>query len=64
MIQEILPAYSAYQNVVDLTLYLDSMGGAAVTSHKEQYKGAVFLIEQAAMRAAEPSQQKEAKTDE
>ena len=44
--------------------YLDSMGGAAVTSHKEQYKGAVFLIEQAAMRTAEPSQQKEAKTDE
>ena len=32
--------------------YLDSMGGAAVTSHKEQYTGAVFLVEQAAMRTA------------
>ena len=34
--------------------YLDSMGGAAVTSHKEQYTGAVFLVEQAAMRPAAP----------
>ena len=34
--------------------YLDSMGGAAVTSHKEQYTGAVFLVEQAAMRTAAP----------
>ena len=34
--------------------YLDSMGGAAVTSHKEQYTGTVFLVEQAAMRTAAP----------
>lgn len=42
--------------------YLDSMGGAAVTSHKEQYTGAVFLVEQAAMRPAAP--QKEDKSYE
>lgn len=42
--------------------YLDSMGGAAVTSHKEQYTGAVFLVEQAAMRTAAP--QKEDKSYE
>lgn len=37
--------------------YLDSMGGAAVTSHKEQYTGAVFLVEQAAMRTAAPQKE-------
>ena len=42
--------------------YLDSMGGAAVTSHKEQYTGTVFLVEQAAMRTAAP--QKEDKSYE
>lgn len=39
--------------------YLDSMGGAAVTSHKEQYTGAVFLVEQAAMRTAAPQKEDE-----
>lgn len=39
--------------------YLDSMGGAAVTSHKEQYAGAVFLVEQAAMRTAAPQKEDE-----
>lgn len=39
--------------------YLDSMGGAAVTSHKEQYTGAVFLVEQAAMRTAAPQKEEE-----
>lgn len=39
--------------------YLDSMGGAAVTSHKEQYTGAVFLVEQAAMRTATPQKEDE-----
>ena len=39
--------------------YLDSMGGAAVTSHKEQYTGAVFLVEQAAMRMTAPQKEDE-----
>ena len=39
--------------------YLDSMGGAAVTSHKEQYTGAVFLVEHAAMRTAAPQKEDE-----
>ena len=39
--------------------YLDSMGGAAATSHKEQYTGAVFLVEQAAMRTATPQKEDE-----
>ena len=39
--------------------YLDSMEGAAVTSHKEQYTGAVFLVEQAAMRTAAPQKEDE-----
>ena len=39
--------------------YLDSMGGAAVTSHEEQYTGAVFLVEQAAMRTAAPQKEDE-----
>lgn len=39
--------------------YLDSMGGSAVTSHKEQYTGAVFLVEQAAMRTAAPQKEDE-----
>lgn len=39
--------------------YLDSMGGAAETSHKEQYTGAVFLVEQAAMRTAAPQKEDE-----
>ena len=39
--------------------YLDSMGGAAVTSHKEQYTGAVFLVEQAAMRTTAPQKEDE-----
>lgn len=39
--------------------YLDSMGGAAVTSHKEQYTGAVFLVDQAAMRMTAPQKEDE-----
>ena len=39
--------------------YLDSMGGAAVTSHKEQYTGAVFLVDQAAMRLTPPPKEDE-----
>ena len=39
--------------------YLDSMGGAAKTSYKEQYTGAVFLVEQAAMRTAAPQKEDE-----
>ena len=39
--------------------YLDSMGGAAKTSYKEQYTGAVFLVDQAAMRMTAPQKEDE-----
>lgn len=39
--------------------YLDSMGGAAETSYKEQYTGAVFLVDQAAMRMTAPQKEDE-----
>lgn len=40
--------------------YLDSLGGAAMTSHKEKYVENAFLVEQAALHTAEPLSEKEA----
>lgn len=39
--------------------YLDSLDGAAVTSHREQYVEKPFLVEQAALHTAEPPNRKE-----
>ena len=40
--------------------YLDSLGGAAMTSHKEKYVEGAFLVEQAALHTAGALSEKEA----
>ena len=40
--------------------YLDSLGGAAMTSHKEKYVEGVFLVEETALHTAGALSEKEA----